>query len=443
MKIELSIKTDYLPKWGVFEGIRELVQNGRDAEIEFDAPLEVKHRSLTQKLVIENSNASLPHEALLFGHTTKTDKEELIGKFGEGLKLGSLALVRAGYEVKIRSGAEVWTPKIERSEKFNADVLVFYIEKGRKPRHRVQVEVSNVSKEEWDMMKPCFLFLNKAKDKLRMSTHYGALLLGKKHAGNIFVKGIFVERDPDIRFGYDLDRDVEIDRDRKMIARSDLNWRMRLIWQYSMEERNELVAEYMGALNENTGDVAGLDSYGASQLPEAVKEKVADNFKERHGDDAVPVSTVAEGKEVEHLGKKGVLTATRPLLAVLEETFGNVDQIKAALANEAMNFYGWSDLTLEEQVTLETAIALINGVEPFSLEEIDVVDFRSDDRGGIFKSGRVQIARKVLLDRDETLRVLVHELAHRVGSDGSWSHVNNMERLWSGIVSGLRSKSAN
>lgn len=137
MKIELSIKTDYLPKWGVFEGIRELIQNGRDAEIEFNAPLTVRHHDNT--LVIETTGKTLPHEALLFGFTTKTDKGELIGKFGEGLKLGVLALVRAGYETKIRSGSEIWTPRIERSERFDADVLVFHIEKGRKEKDRIQV----------------------------------------------------------------------------------------------------------------------------------------------------------------------------------------------------------------------------------------------------------------------------------------------------------------
>jgi hypothetical protein len=42
MKTELTIKTDYLPNWGAFEGVRELLQNGKDAETEFHAKLEVR-----------------------------------------------------------------------------------------------------------------------------------------------------------------------------------------------------------------------------------------------------------------------------------------------------------------------------------------------------------------------------------------------------------------
>jgi hypothetical protein len=108
----------------------------------------------TSTLIITNEGATLPREAMLFGHTTKIGQGNLIGKFGEGLKLGMLALVRAGHEVKIRSGSEVWLPKIERSEKFNADVLVIYIETGRQPKDRVQIEVSNVTKEDWALMRP-------------------------------------------------------------------------------------------------------------------------------------------------------------------------------------------------------------------------------------------------------------------------------------------------
>src|ERR1700722_2115045 len=93
VKLELSIKTNYLPSWGAYEGIRELVQNGADARVELGASFEARHRK-PDTLVLENEGATLPHEALLFGHTSKAGRSDLIGKFGEGLKLGVLALVR-------------------------------------------------------------------------------------------------------------------------------------------------------------------------------------------------------------------------------------------------------------------------------------------------------------------------------------------------------------
>ena len=104
MIIELTIKTDYLPGWGTYEGVRELVQNGRDAETELNAPFSVQHRGNT--LCLSNTGARMPREALLMGHTTKRGNNELIGKFGEGLKLGVLALVRAGHTVVIENRDE-------------------------------------------------------------------------------------------------------------------------------------------------------------------------------------------------------------------------------------------------------------------------------------------------------------------------------------------------
>ena len=113
----------------------------------------------------------------------------MIGKFGEGLKLGVLALVRAGHPVRIRSGSEVWVPSIERSEKFQADVLVFEIEKGRAEKDRVSIEIGKITAGEWAEFKKCFLFLSKPLKDDAIATEYGTLLMTAEYAGKLFVKG--------------------------------------------------------------------------------------------------------------------------------------------------------------------------------------------------------------------------------------------------------------
>jgi len=441
MKMELTIKTDYLPTWGAYEGVRELLQNGKDAETEFHAPLDVRHRADSNTLIIENDGAVLPREALLFGHSTKVGKDDLRGKFGEGLKLGVLALVRAGHAIKIRSGAEVWLPKIERSEKFNADVLVVHIEKGRQPKERVQVEISNVTKGDWDVMKLSFLFLDKNanKDEFRIDTHYGALLLRDTDVGKVFVKGIFVEKDPKLQFGYDLTHDVQVDRDRKMIARWDMEWRIRSIWTSATAARKDLTVKFLDALFDGAADVADIGASNAYALTDDIKTQVAARFQERHGKDAVPVENMADSKDIEHLGKRGVMVTNKPLKAVLQEVLGSIEKIKAELANEVQTHYGWSDLTAEEQSNMEEAITLVNAVEAVSLSVVDVVAFRSPTTVGMFKDGRVLLSKAKLADKHYTLETMVHEVAHRFGGDGDHSHVASIERIWSGIVTNLRS----
>jgi hypothetical protein len=192
MKLELTIKADYLPEWKIWEGVRELVQNAIDAQTEHGATMTIRHRD-GNVLVIENEGVVLPHEALLLGHTTKTDRSDMRGKFGEGLKLGVLALVREGLKIKIRSGDEVWVPSIMRSDKFDAKVLCFQIATGRKAEQRVQVEVHGINAEAW-----LFLFLGDGRRKpTRVKTSFGSLLLDPESKGMLYCKGIHVQNDHD------------------------------------------------------------------------------------------------------------------------------------------------------------------------------------------------------------------------------------------------------
>ena len=430
MKIELTIKTSYLLTWGVWEGIRELVQNGKDAEVEFSAPMTISH--LGETLRIENVGCTLPHEALLLGHTTKVGRTDMAGKYGEGLKLGILALVRAGHAVKVRSGDEVWTPLIQHSEKFDADVLTFDISKGREPKSRVRVEIEGISAEEWKKMKLCFLFLNKT-DKNSVETAYGTLLLDPERAGRVYVKGIFVESEPKLSYGYDL-RDGEVDRDRKLVARWDLNYRTRLIWNESVAKRPDLLDPFYALLNDQKADVEGVDQYSAGNLSDTVKKATAEKFKAQFGESAVPVANFAESKEVEHLGRKGVVVP-RSLAAVLAAVVGDFSKVKEGLLSETVRKYGYHELSQEQKDNLESAIRLLKDGAQVEVEnDLDVVDFRSDTLEGTFQGGKIQVALRMISDKVKTLEVLLHEAAHRQGTDGEKSHVATVEEYWARVT---------
>jgi len=435
MRIELTIKTSYLPEWGVWEGIRELVQNGKDAETEFGAALTVRHRSESNTLVIENEGTTLPHEALLLGFTSKVGRGDMIGKFGEGLKLGILALVRKGVKVKIRSGSEVWVPGIVRSEKFDAEVLAFVIHKGREDKQRVSIEIGGIDKECWGLLQGKFLFLNPPAGYERVDTYHGSILQGSDYVGKLFVRGILVQQNAPYQYGYDM-RDVDVDRDRKMIDPASLRWRLASIWRDALGARPDLVPEFLRLLDAQAQDLEGLDSYAAKQLPEGIRSGVAARFREQHGEHAIPVTNLAESAEVAHLGANGVVCPPT-LRAILEAEIGNVADNKAKLSNMPSTNYSWSDLSASERMNLESAIALVNAQAQVSLADVDVCDFRDEGLEGLF-NGRVLLGRKILGDGAKVLEVLVHEVAHRKGSDGEKSHVMEIERIWSGIVAAMR-----
>jgi hypothetical protein len=437
MKYELTIDATYLDdkRWGVGAGIREFLQNGRDAEIEQQAPLTVTHYNNT--LRIENEGAVLSRDALLLGRSTKRDRQDVLaGKWGEGLKLGALALVRAGYPVTIRNGGEVWKPSIEASEKFEGrEVLVFNVTTGREERNRVRVEIGNVTKEDWSAVKDHFLFLDKREMNV-VKTSEGALLRDPRFQGRIYVKGIFVQHDVSYSYGYDL-FDAEVDRDRRIIASWDLQARLRRIWGEALASHPDLLDEFYKLLDKNADDTKGVDKWSADSVPEAAAARIVEKFKETHGLNAVPVSNLSDSRDMEHLGKKGIVVSSG-LGAVLGRLLGDAEAVKKSLREEVTRIWSWSDLDATEKSNLETAIGLVNPSARIDFLDIDVVDFRSAALYGQFKDGRQLLARSVLASRQETLATLVHEVAHRTGGDGDKSHVAEIERIWAEIVEKLR-----
>ena len=446
-RIELTIDVNYLAPiskdggdtgWGLWEGLREIAQNGKDAETEYSAPLTVDWYNDTVRFC--NEGCTLPHEALLLGYSSKREREDLAGKWGEGLKLGILALLRSGHEVKIRSGSEVWIPAIVDSEKFKAKVLAFDINGGRKDEKRVRVEVSGITKEEWEELKQRFLFLCPPKDKDIVRIPYeGDLLLGDKYQGRLYVKGIYVEFKPEMMFGYNF-LGANTDRDRKMVEEWDLKYHAKSLLFGAASRRPDLMGLVQQTLEQEKPDFAGIDEYSAARVPAVIVDAAVKTFVERFGEGAIPVANVGESKDIEHFGKTGVVVP-RPLKLILSQKLGSFETVKAKLANEAMTHYGWQDLTDAQRKSLEDGMFMVSlAVPSAAMTDVDVVDFHNQDLLGQFKGGRILLAKRILDDATETLRTLVHEYAHRAGGDGDKGHISAIEHIWGIIVQNLWTK---
>lgn len=442
MRIELTIKTSYLESWGLWEGIRELVQNARDAEVQFGAPMRVSFKS--NRLVIENEGCGLEHRALLLGHTTKKGAEGLIGQFGEGLKLGALALARAGYAVRIQTNGETWTPALEKSEWLDEPVLVFHIRKSRAKKPDlpyVRVEVSGLSEEGWTSLRRNFRFLDKKEDDLSVvPTRRGDLLLDPEEAGRLYVKGVFVEYNPVFKHGYDY-QSADTDRDRRMVNSFDRTYYAAQIWNEALTHRADLLAAFAESLQEQHEDVRGFEStYTAGDIPKETQEKLAALFTEKYGEDAVPAASLEESADIEHLGLRGVV-CSKAQKNVFDAVLGERAN-KAELGFQTVNRFSWSDLDSVERKTIEDVLALTELTDiPVKLADLDVVEFRDSRYIGRFYEGRILVARKILIDFSRTLRAVVHESAHRLGGDGSKGHVDASEVALATIAAFLWSAS--
>lgn len=434
--IELTLKAEYLGNWELWHGIRELLQNARDAEIQNDAPMEVDFRTRrvdgheTGGLIISNTGTTLPLEALLIGHSTKEGDSRLIGKYGEGLKFSMLALLRKGLKVKIRNGSDVWIPQIVQSSTFDAKVLAFEILKGRKFEDRVQFEIIGLNDKTWEVIKSRILFLSDEAPKKKITTYSGEILLDAQHKGKIFVKGIYVA-DIDHQFGFNL-FEADIDRDRRMI--DNPVYTLDKVMNEAMN--TDLGRQYVGHwFYENLKEGKIQYSYWLDGI---AKDYIAAKFASDFGENAVAVENDQELSELEHFGTKGA-KANRNIRAIVEEKTGTAAQNISKLRTSAKVTFSRRDLNLTEIANYEHAYKLVNEAYKRSGEvsdlDVDVVEFSSESLNGTYNrcDGKIRVARKLLSRPADLIVTLVHEAAHKYGSSGETMHQAE-ERLMTYVI---------
>ncbi len=424
-RIELSIKTTYLPTWGVWEGVRELVQNGKDAETQLGASFSVRHADNVLRIV--NEGCVLPREALLFGHTTKADDESAIGQFGEGLKLGMLALVRCGCRMEIRTGTEKWVPLLSRSKAYASDVLVVNITEGLVPVDGVHVRVWDV---DWKSMKDKFLFLDAGYKR-------GRVLLDRP--GQVFVKGVFVCHNDKLEHGYDF-ANLKVDRDRRTSTEWDMDDALATLWSQAVEPadaENERKALVHG-LEEAHRDFQAFE-YLAYRLPEVARAHVVENFSRRQGENACPVANQEEAETASFLGYRGVVVSAAHR-SVLSHAGLSLAAKRVALASSVAKTWPVDELSPEERAVFLEAHGLATKARPgLACHRLEVCTFRDPKQEGMWSDGFAKIARSVLSSRRKALQVIVHELAHGecASTDGTKEFEDEIQGIWSDIVESL------
>ncbi len=451
-KFELSIHEDYLAgRWGVWEGVREVVQNALDAQDDYPScPMEITHSG--GHLQIRSDGAVLGQEVLLLGKTSKEGREDQRGQFGEGLKLGLLALVREGYDTYIMNGDNKWTPYIDRSENFGGErVLWINVRKMQKRSEDFTVYIK-MNRAQWGFLKDRFLDLDAGNCGEKVNFSQGEILLDDEQKGKVYVKGIYVRSYDDMDYGYNFTYGVDLDRDRGMVDDWDLKYTCAAAWKEAlMADQDRWMDKAFQALKEaDSKDLESLGSrlkYDADAAP--IRQGFADLFLEENGSDAVPVSCEDEARKVEFYGKKGVVVAS-PLQAVLEQSFGSMETILRDASENAGEVIPVDALTPREARNFDGALRLLYLSDCGDLDklqkQVEIYDFQDPKRLGIYDPNkvdedtglcRIRVARKTLGSIPEALKTLIHEKAHETGDDGSIDHRAKMERIWGDVTENL------
>lgn len=423
---EISLNIDYVKEWDTWEGIRELIQNAADGQKEHGGQMRVRCTS-AGTLLIENDGVTLPKEVMLLGYSSKAERQDMIGKFGEGLKLGVLALLRRGFDVAIRNGQELWTPKLVQSKMFDSVVLAFDVKKRKTKEleNKLVVEIRKFGQDAWQTLRRKFLFIEPPSKTNVLETRDGKILLSERYKGEIYVRGIYVETKEGLRFGYDLDH-ATVDRDRKMVKWFDLHWEIAHQWQTILRQvdekrRSKLLDELWDVFQKDELEAEAFANYASD---ESFAKEMEMRFVSRYGEGAFPVENEEMGRELEYFGVKGVVVPRR-LGRVLSAAMGTAHEKMQSLCGQVVQKWKDEELTYSELENLTIAQGLLDKVRPgwkMSIHEVTPVTFSDDKTMGMFDNGRIFIARNRLESFAATLHILVHEWCHTYGMDGKATH---------------------
>lgn len=232
------ISEKYCEEWGIKEGIREIIQNQYDAIIskikrnnlycakkgEFyningnkkylDYEFVNKNNNkIYGKIIYDKKNKILSFsnegeivfaDFLLGSFKKEENNAELIGNFGEGMKLAILSLCRKNKNVSIISSNKKYTFQLKKDEMFKKDIKCLFCKihdynGNSKDKGNVIVSIDNISENEWlDQIDNYLWLINDDDIEIYTSMNtkkeeLGEIIYSKIYKNRLYVKGIFIK----------------------------------------------------------------------------------------------------------------------------------------------------------------------------------------------------------------------------------------------------------
>lgn len=306
---KFTITKNYIPDWGLIEGVREILQNA------IDSPGKMTLEINDDTLIIKNDNIKLPIKSLLMGYGTKTNDASQIGGKSEGSLLAIMVLIREGYNVNIINSDEIWEPGFVQDDNLDEEILAIRV--NNTTQHNALIyEISGLNDDDIEILVDEFPVLDQAvtgAEYKSIETQCGEIILDKKYKGKMYVGGLPIQRDDNFEFGYNFKTEyVRLDRDRKAINYYEL----RGLTAQSLVTAKECHPEIFKAISDSCVDAKDIIE---------VLDDASDNFLESYRNMFYEENNLAEN----------TLVATRAVKEQLEQLDKN---IKVAEGSEIESF---------------------------------------------------------------------------------------------------------
>lgn len=336
---KFTITKNYVPDWGLIEGVREILQNAIDSSGEMHVELE------GNCLTISNDGIKLPVKSLLMGYGTKTNDINSIGGKSEGSLLAIMVLLREGYGVNVINSDETWEPIFLFDEDLDEELLTINVKPLSMPSNNLTYYIDNLSEDDIELLIDEFPILDKAvtgEEYDYIETQCGEIILDEKYKGKMYVEGLPIQRDDNFEFGYNFKTEyVKLDRDRKAINYYEL----RGLTAQSLVTAKECHPEIFKAISDSCVDARDIIE---------VLDDASDDFLESYRDMFYEENNLAENTLVATKAVKQQLEQLDINAKVVEGT--EIESFLIAKANNKLDLVYEAKDAVQTMTKLEQAL---------------------------------------------------------------------------------------
>jgi hypothetical protein len=400
----LNLSPKYVPTWGAWEVIREVICNAMDADTE-GMKIDIHNRDeVTVSTTTEPSLASM----LLMGEGDKAGDASTIGQFGEGLKLAALAARRAGEMIIETSTHTVYFSFLDAMPEAEAvpgleslHAVMRRNDQPGEPGLKIKISMDEVGT---------------FGDRFLSDRRAGPIAKATFHEPNkikIYCKGVYVTTiEGDSIWDWNL-RDGAINRDRSLVSDWDIKSAI-AAWVYqhaTTEQVHPILVNDLGY----EAQAIGTFKY------DATARKIASAFKKHYGEEAVMAMMSDSDQLAKQKGMAVVPIRNVELRRLLEQ--GGIQTTDVARStrddlSEIEDYEPYAAAIAELQVLNALICAPRNVyIRIFQVHD-DGLHGRADCRDHAVWLSEALMGSD---DRHQRVRTYLHEMAHIMSSasDGS------------------------
>jgi hypothetical protein len=456
--LHIGATSSWRIEWGEWESIRDLIQNALDETESFTV------ETTGIDLIIKDSGTGLSIKDLFLGGQRAKEKH-LRGKFGEGLKVAALALLRLGYGLEVKTvGRDIIFAMYEQdieNETISTLAAIW------KPNNCIRG--TTVTIRDYDFSKPNFderftqtadlNVLHKSKSQItKPIQRYNYIYKAKRGKATIYCRNIYM-RDIDGLFSYDL-WDFELSPDRHAPRYDFELWRnIAQLWQTVTDEN--LMTEFFKAIRDKTAKYLindiDLDAQDYQKTPDGIpfykimeseSEKWNRAFIKVFGEAAV-LRTCALENEIEALGKHSV-ELPQGLMDSLEKCITTDKSLIESVLDKTKVVEVIEDKNLDPRQLLilnaarELTQALPKTPSGIFAAHLPLVEDCLITGTYHIPTNQILFALSTITSWDTMIRSLIHEAAHMIGNteDCTRSHIEAEEYVSARLITFVANNSS-